>query len=132
MQEQIAKNVELTLTTVKAGCVKVIPEGILQSLKAEVSECFASGMREMALKLTAKMLADQEVSYAERTEEVPADWWQHFRQRWFPVWWLKQYPVKTKPIAVQVRTNVYRCCPHIPLCDDGRYEHCFRYLGRDD
>lgn len=24
----------------------------------------------------------------------PADWWQAFRARWFPGWWLARYPVR--------------------------------------
>lgn len=26
--------------------------------------------------------------------ERPVDWWQHLRQRWFPKWWLRRYPVR--------------------------------------
>ena len=25
----------------------------------------------------------------------PRDWWQAFRERWFPGWWLKRHPVFT-------------------------------------
>lgn len=32
----------------------------------------------------------------ERVHEIryPLDWWQAFRERWFPKFWLKWYPVK--------------------------------------
>jgi hypothetical protein len=26
--------------------------------------------------------------------EYPADWWQHFKQRWFPCWALRRWPCK--------------------------------------
>lgn len=26
--------------------------------------------------------------------EVPADWWEHFKERWFPQWALKRWPVR--------------------------------------
>lgn len=29
----------------------------------------------------------------ERLLRVPANWWQHFKQRWFPAWALKRWPV---------------------------------------
>ena len=29
----------------------------------------------------------------EQTVEYPADWWQHFKQRWFPAWALRRWPV---------------------------------------
>ena len=28
--------------------------------------------------------------------EAPADWWQAFRQRWAPAWWLALYPVRMR------------------------------------
>lgn len=30
----------------------------------------------------------------EITCEWPADWWQAFRARWFPRWWLRRWPVR--------------------------------------
>lgn len=29
----------------------------------------------------------------ERMLKVPANWWQHFKQRWFPKWALRRWPV---------------------------------------
>lgn len=29
----------------------------------------------------------------DRLLKVPANWWQHFKQRWFPRWALKRWPV---------------------------------------
>lgn len=26
--------------------------------------------------------------------KIPVDWWQHFKQRWYPHWALKRWPVK--------------------------------------
>ena len=31
-----------------------------------------------------------------QTVELPANWWEHFKQRWYPAWILKRYPVKMK------------------------------------
>lgn len=52
--------------------------------------------------------------------EHPDGWWQAFRQRWFPGWWLKRYPVKNCQVLCQknVRVNV---CPHLP--HDPRERH---------
>lgn len=35
--------------------------------------------------------------------EYPADWWQAFRQRWAPAWWLRRYPVCCTRRTVEVR-----------------------------
>lgn len=31
--------------------------------------------------------------------EIPADWWQHFKHRWFPRWLRRKFPVKTKWVS---------------------------------
>jgi len=36
--------------------------------------------------------------------EVPADWWEHFKQRWFPAWALARWPVRTLEIRLPVET----------------------------
>lgn len=33
----------------------------------------------------------------------PADWWQAFKERWFPAWLLRRYPVKLKIMRLTAR-----------------------------
>ena len=40
----------------------------------------------------------------------PADWWQHLKQRWFPAWAQKRWPVKEAVCGVRVR--VLAAFPH--------------------
>jgi len=35
--------------------------------------------------------------------EFPEDWWQAFKERWFPQWLKKRYPVKYKQIVINAR-----------------------------
>lgn len=35
----------------------------------------------------------------EPIQEIPADWWQHFKLRWFPKWLKRRFPVKMEWIA---------------------------------
>lgn len=44
-------------------------------------------------------------------ELVPADWWQAFKARWFPVWALERWPVSHRRIRTVVRK--IRMCPHV-------------------
>lgn len=45
-------------------------------------------------------------------EQWPADWWQAFKARWFPLRWLARWPVRYE--RVDVSEPVYAaCCPHI-------------------
>lgn len=60
--------------------------------------------------------------------EVPADWWQHVKQRWFPAWALRRWPARTRTIDVRVT----RICPHIKIDDcTPSYGHIQFLLGRD-
>lgn len=60
-----------------------------------------------------KLLIVQHLSSSKIQESVafPADWWQAFRQRWFPKRWIRRHPIRYRYIE-QIR-NYYRCCPHL-------------------
>lgn len=63
-------------------------------------------------------------------EKVPASWWQHLKQRWFPKWALRRWPVKTRDILTV--WTVYRVCPH--TCQDvpdGTAAH-FHFLAHSE
>lgn len=61
--------------------------------------------------------------------EVPADWWQHLKQRWFPAWALRRWPARMRTIDVRVT----RLCPHIKLDERNRsHEHIVFLLGREE
>ena len=49
----------------------------------------------------------------ESTCHVPSDWWQHFKQRWFPQWLRRRYPVATREIATIKR--VCHFCQHAQM-----------------
>ena len=69
---------------------------------------------ELALALHYSILYGcNELTESQSWYEHPDDWWQAFRARWFPKWWLKRYPVKNRVIPCEkvVRVN---CCPHLP------------------
>lgn len=47
-------------------------------------------------------------------ERWPSDWWQAFKDRWFPAWALKRWPVQYKTISVHER-RYGNLCPHINI-----------------
>jgi hypothetical protein len=63
--------------------------------------------REMVFKLTAKIAGQQlpDIKY-------PADWKQAFKERWFPQWLLKKYPVKYKQFEVKALYPYLAIPPH--------------------
>lgn len=55
--------------------------------------------------------------------KCPADWWQHFKKRWFPFWALKKFPVKYKTI------DIFRLYPMATLQDKNAI---FKYKTREE
>lgn len=57
--------------------------------------------RVLVASLKAKLVVEEQQPLK---LDVPADWWQHVKQRWFPAWALARWPVRTAVIALPVRT----------------------------
>lgn len=36
--------------------------------------------------------------------DMPDDWWEHFKERWFPAWALARWPVRKKVIELPMKT----------------------------
>lgn len=67
------------------------------------------------------------------TIEVPLSWWDHFKDTFFPAWYLKKFPIKTKAIFTQAKkvrrvTETIHVCPHIHT-DDTRMHMEFMVKG---
>lgn len=45
--------------------------------------------------------------------EYPRDWWHAFKQRFFPKWLLKRYPIEMKKKVVKL--EVFHLCPHVNI-----------------
>jgi hypothetical protein len=63
--------------------------------------------KDMVMRLTAKIAGQQlpDIKY-------PADWKQAFKERWFPQWLLKKYPVKYKQFEVKALYPYLSIPPH--------------------
>lgn len=46
--------------------------------------------------------------------KYPADWWQAFKERWFPKWLIESYPIRYKVIDLDVRELYPRFKPALP------------------
>lgn len=66
----------------------------------------------LILKLTKYCLAKEDHSQEEYGEiKYPADWWQHFKERFFPSYLLARFPVEYKTVRVLTK-RLIRMCPH--------------------
>jgi len=50
----------------------------------------------------------------------PADWWQHFRQRWCPRWIIRRWPLKFKVESQTVQLSKYVFYPKV-VADGATY-----------
>ncbi|KKM45484.1 hypothetical protein LCGC14_1560710 [marine sediment metagenome] len=86
---------------------QTIPDVILreavsiEALRDDAVQCLVYRLRYEILghELNARI-----VSY-------PADWWQAFRLRWFPAWWLSRWPVR----YTEERIRLLAFYPQIPI-----------------
>ncbi len=52
----------------------------------------ARPLKQFVVMMTRELVAYRGNTSVER--KIPADWWGWFKQRWFPVWLLKRFPIK--------------------------------------
>ena len=64
-------------------------ESVLRTMRMEAINDFRRD--QMVYQLSMMVAAWRE----QRILRVPANWWEHFKQRWFPKWALKRWPVLT-------------------------------------
>lgn len=55
--------------------------------------------------------------------EYPATWWEHFKQRWFPAWALRRWPVRK---TIEEGDVFARVCPHVTFPSR---ESCLQFLA---
>jgi hypothetical protein len=67
----------------------------------------------VAIRLRAYLAANTIHREIERTERVPATWWDGFKLAWFPHWALRRWPAKERSIDVEVK--FVHMCPHLPM-----------------
>ncbi len=86
---------------------KILPDTILReavSIEALRDEIIQSLVYRLRYNVLGQELNARIVSY-------PADWWQAFRRRWFPAWWLCRWPVR----YTEERIRLLALYPQIPI-----------------
>ena len=77
-------------------------------------------IEELAMEMRS-MLAGRMEERIDIEEKWPSDWWQAFKDRWFPKWALRRWPVHY--LFVSCHKQIWRVCPHINIkfCEDQRH-----------
>jgi len=63
----------------------------------------------------------------ECNEAWPANWWEALKDRWFPAWALRRWPIVWKEHHLN-RTFHRAICPHIDVPHHQGTDLCFRFL----
>jgi hypothetical protein len=104
------------LSRVFINSTQRIPRLTVLLSRANLQTAIEAGTGDMVLFLDTYMhgIGEERIVI---DREWPADWWQAFRERWFPKWWLKCWPVLHKSLHIN-EAKYAAVCPHIH--DDGR------------
>lgn len=100
----------LTLERVRMRVEKLIDRGLMvpQNLKLEFADVIARGL---VGSLEVDFLA-KHVRHEEFGQQTPMDWWEALKERWFPLWMIRRFPVRRRKITVE--KNTWYVCPHLP------------------
>ena len=90
--------------------------GYQQVLEKEFFDCCVEAVRDkmrerIILSIKAYVLADNFKHYEHK---YPKDWWQSFKDRWFPKWILRKWPVVYTKIVIDVRALYPEYRPALP------------------
>ena len=100
---------EHVFKTVKRQATVTLPEHMRSTLKLDVLDTV---LRDRLVLMVSTLVPEAYESTILGVAFVPRDWWQHFKDRWFPGWLLERFPVRHR--AIDIETKVYRVCGHTP------------------
>lgn len=108
-QQQMAKYVAETIFIRSA---EKIDTDNLPIDKMRMSAVMEAGTRGLIVSIDSYFHAIPERRICVH-KKWPLDWWQAFRERWFPEWWLKKHPVEWDRVDVDEAVTYGPVCPHI-------------------
>lgn len=108
-------------------CQKGLTQNLLDVDHARWSQYLDTVTNEMVVSLDTYMAG----IVSERIvidRQWPADWWQAFRERWFPGWWLARRPVQYERIHVDKKI-FSAVCPHVPITSPGQVTRHLEWMA---
>ena len=111
----------LVCERVRVALTEVVDWESLQSLRstARMVDHFDEMQRMMVRRLVAEFPAilDERIQFH---ESYPENWWEAFKDRWFPEWLKRRYPVRFREIHID--RPVYKAvCPHLEIPRQGSH-----------
>jgi nuclear transport factor 2 (NTF2) superfamily protein len=101
---------EVHLERMKLVALQYITQELSESFviepKVEINTMLKFSLDEMAIRITQEVYGRE----MDRIEvRYPADWWQAFKERWFPTWAKERWPVR-ETVVDMVARELY---PHV-------------------
>jgi hypothetical protein len=103
---------------------KAIGEFTCSTIRMQLRRAVDSAFSDLELFLSGKAPQKSYITtYRCNPVAVPKDWWQHFKQRWFPGWALRRWPVQYRIIEREYRKTIVKMCPHFDTRFQGDRRH---------
>lgn len=103
---------EIVLERVRLKLHHVVPKEYLDTeLRMDIKEQARVAGDDVAIRISLLLYGTKSSGPSGEVYEHADGWWQAFRERWFPAFWLRRYPVRKK--RVDIGYTWYRVCPHI-------------------
>ena len=111
-----AKNiVEVVLQRIPIQCAAEIPVELLEG-NYELTMQRLIGKRDMMLMNMSSYILGMPKERIEVDKKWPATWWDAFKERWFPQWMLRRWPVEYERIYIDQQI-FHAVCPHLNVKD---------------
>ncbi len=106
-----AKLHEYVAERIRLGSIEYFSDAALGTMDAELESFLDQAIEGVGLRLRAYVYAMPKETI-EIHLKYPDDWWQAFRERWFPDWWLRRWPVVYDLIDISEK-RFGPVCPHL-------------------
>lgn len=117
---------EICVERLRISCQTLVTNEVIEHADVTVAVAHAIDSLRFQMDSYVAALPDKTISIH---EQWPVTWWDAFKERWFPTWLRKRYPVQYNNIDIEERT-FKAICPHIDM-PRGRHVHFMLQYGKD-
>jgi hypothetical protein len=108
IRQYYADKIRLTVSNLEHDTERLLNRGSIERWRDERLRGFVTQLETYIVGMPSERVVVH--------RQWPTDWWQAFRERWFPQWWLKRHPVKYERIDVDKQLYA-AVCPHVEVQD---------------
>lgn len=112
---------EYKLEKIRMSIEKIVPKILVNHLRFSIKKSIT---KDLVYRLEADFAASKE---KEIECKYPKDWWEAFKERWAPKWFLKRYPIRYNHEVLRAYT-VY---PKIPIPNEPWQSMVMSSIGKD-